>query len=201
VGLLEERLRLEARLQAVSDTQQRFEEQKDGLSNLANHYAVLLAKHSELPKSRFTESDENKLRLFTQLVREQASDYNLRTFPANEIEISSDNYRPQKEGFEIGFELSASDAIRLKWAYLLSLIELARAAPTNHLGLLIFDEPRQQETAKLSFQKLLERAAETKNAKQQVIFATSEDLSSLREFLTDVDCNLIAIDGHVVRRL
>jgi hypothetical protein len=50
------------------------------------------------------------------LIREQLKSYGFSTCPVEELEISEENYRPQKEGFEIGFELSPSDAIRLKWA-------------------------------------------------------------------------------------
>jgi hypothetical protein len=86
-----------------------------------------------------------------ELVREQAASYGFSTFPPSELEISHESYRPQREGFEIGFEMSASDTIRLKWAYQLALLEVARTAETHHAGLVIFDEPQQQKTAKISF--------------------------------------------------
>jgi hypothetical protein len=72
--------------------------------------------------------------------------YGFSTFSASEIDLAPDSFRPQKEGFEIGFELSASDSIRLKWAYHISLMELSRTYVTNHPGFVVFDEPRQQAT-------------------------------------------------------
>jgi hypothetical protein len=131
----------------------------------------------------------------------QAGSYGFSTFPVEEIDLSEDNFRPQKEGFEIGFELSASDGIRLKWAYQLAMMELAQTSPTNHPGFVIFDEPRQQEAAKLSFRRLLERAATAKAAGQQVIFATSEDQEQLEEAISSLDCRLQAFDGWIVKRL
>ena len=145
--------------------------------------------------------DLEKLSQLTAIIQEQAKSYGFSTFPAEEIEISPENYRPQKEGFEIGFELSASDAIRLKWAYQLALMELARVRNTNHLGFVVFDEPRQQEAAKLSFRRLLERASKAKVADQQVIFATSEDREQLTSFLAELDCKLISFDGAIIRRM
>jgi hypothetical protein len=135
------------------------------------------------------------------LVREQLASYGFSTFPVSELEISDENYRPQREGFEIGFELSASDAIRLKWAYQLALLEVARSAPTHHPGVVVFDEPQQQKTAKISFQKLLERASGAKESGQQVIFATSEERDQLDAFLAGIDCNFLPFDGPLVRRL
>ena len=198
---IEERLRLEAKLQASEDAQQRFEQQKIALVALADRYRELLAKRADLPTDRFSNDDRTKLDRMTALIRDQVRDYGFTTFPPGEIEISFDSYRPQKEGFEIGFELSASDAIRLKWAYHLALLELARYARTNHLGFVVFDEPRQQATRELSFQRLLQRAATSVAAGQQVVFATSEKQERLAEFLSGVDCKLLLFEGYMLKKI
>jgi hypothetical protein len=201
IAAIEERIRIEARLLALEDAQQRFEERKAALVALAAQHAELLAAKSDLPADRFTAHDRAKIAKLEALVREQAGEYGFSTFPPEDLQISEDSFRPQKEGFEIGFELSASDAIRLKWAYQLGLLELARTERTNHPGFVVFDEPRQQETAKVSFKSLLERASKAKAAGQQVIFATSEDRDELERFLSTVDCQFLAFQGPIVRRL
>jgi hypothetical protein len=150
---------------------------------------------------RLNERDKEKLVRMGELVREQVVSYGFSTFPPSELEISQENYRPQREGFEIGFEMSASDTIRLKWAYQLALLEVPRTAKTHHAGLVIFDEPQQQKTAKVSFKKLLDRAALARASGQQVIFATSEDREQLETFLSDIDCHFIAFDTPIVRRV
>jgi hypothetical protein len=169
--------------------------------SIAERYAQLLAALRELPTDRLTAKDQVKLDRLTFLIRQQSQSYGFSTFPPRDIDIAPDNFRPQKEGFEIGFELSASDAIRLKWAYHLSLMELARTESTNHPGFVIFDEPRQQATRVMSFQNLLRRASAAKASKQQVIFATSEDREKLSDFLETIDCNFLAFDGYIVQRL
>lgn len=201
IAVLEERIRLEARLSSLDDALQRFEQQKLALIALAGQHSALLAARAELPRDRFTAEDKQKLTRMGDLVREQVAGYGFSTFPAIELEISEENYRPQREGFEIGFELSASDAIRLKWAYQLALLELARSGTTHHPGVVIFDEPQQQKTAKISFKELLERASNAKASGQQVIFATSEDRDQLDAFLAGVDCNFLPFDGPLVRRV
>ena len=99
------------------------------------------------------------------------------------------------------FETSASDAIRLKWAYQLSLLELADERKTNHPGLLIFDEPRQQSSSKVSFESLLKRASGSKGRKQQVIFSTSEDLETLRRITGTLDCSEVIFPGYILQKL
>lgn len=201
VAALEKRIRTEARLQALDDAQQRFELQKAELISIAAHHAELLANRSKLPSNRLSAQDKTKLDQLQRLIREQANAYGFSTFPTAELEISEETYRPQKEGFEIGFELSASDAIRLKWAYQLALLELDRTERTNHPGFVIFDEPRQQSAKTHSLKRLLERASTAKAAGQQVIFATSEDRSQLETFLSDVDCHYLPYDGYILQRL
>jgi hypothetical protein len=201
IATLEERLRAEARLNTLDDVQQRFEQHKLALVELSTRHAHLLFERQLLPTDRFSSKDQAKLKRLTRLIQQQAGSYGFTTFAAAEIEIAPDSFRPQKEGFEIGFELSASDAIRLKWAYHLSLLELARADSTNHPGFLIFDEPRQQAARELSFQRLLERASSAKAAGQQVIFATSEDRGRLESFINNIDCSYIPFDGYIVKLL
>lgn len=198
---LEERLRAESRLETLEDVQQRFEQHKVALVELALSHAQLLAARQSLPANRMTDEDQAKFVRLTNLIRQQAASYGFSTFPASEIDIAPDNFRPQKEGFEISFELSASDAIRLKWAYHLALMELSRTHPTNHPGFVVFDEPRQQAAREVSFQRLLERAATAKTAGQQVIFATSENRDRLEGFLENIDCNYRAFNGYIVKPL
>jgi hypothetical protein len=116
------------------------------------------------------------------------------------LEISRETYRPIREGFDLGFDLSASDNIRTIWAYLQGLLELSSGASLNHLGLLIFDEPRQQEAAELSFQKLLTRAAKSGERGQQVIFATSEPLENIQRMTAGLNPQIVHFDGRVLVR-
>jgi hypothetical protein len=201
ITLIEERVRLQTRLEALDDIQHRFEEGKIELIDISSHYLYLITAKAGQQKERLSEADKAKLKRLAELFRNQAKDYNFTTFSPEELDISEESYRPQKEGFDIGFEISASDGIRLKWAYQLAMLELARTERTNHIGFVVFDEPRQQEASKVSFQSLLNRAATAKLANQQVIFATSEDFQQLTGFLSGVEHHLVAIQGRLVKPL
>lgn len=194
-----ERLRLEQRFESLAMLEERISLWLADFEPLVERYASLAGEKAELANSRHSERDQAKVAKFAELVRAQARDYGFSTFDASEIDISADTFRPQKEGFELGFELSASDAIRLKWAYELGLMELARSFDTNHPRLLVFDEPRQQEARQLSFQELLKRAAQSGRHAEQVIFATSEDRSTLESYVRFLDCNLIPYDGYIIQ--
>jgi hypothetical protein len=201
VAAIDERIRAEVKLQAILEASDKFDEQIVLLTELSGRFAQLLAAQDALPLERLSNADKDKIQLFERLIQSQLSAYGFTTFAAEELNISEDSYRPQKEGFEIGFELSASDAIRLKWSYQLALLELSGSKKTNHPGVVVFDEPRQQETAKISFKRLLERAADSKRMGHQVIFATSEDRDELERFVDGLDCHFIAFEGYLIQRI
>lgn len=196
---VEERVRLQNRISELETIQSSFDAVVERLKVLSNSYAQLLIDQKSLPSDKMSADDGRKLQKLTALVREQAEEFGFSTFDPREVTISEDTYRPQKEGFEIGFETSASDAIRLKWAYQLGLLELSATEPTNHPGVLLFDEPRQQSSAKVSFENLLKRASAAKRRDQQVIFSTSEELQSLQRITAGLDCHEHIFPGYMLQ--
>ncbi|MBN9987145.1 hypothetical protein [Rhizobium laguerreae] len=198
---IEDRIRAEARVRELEAIQSVFDEAIDRLASIQTTYAGLLIEQASLPKDKLSAEDQLKFVQLTRLLQAQAAEFGFSTFGANELEISSDSYRPEKEGFEIGFETSASDAIRLKWAYQLSLLELASSSDTNHPQILIFDEPRQQSSSKVSFESLLRRASKARERGQQVIFSTSEDLETLQKITASMECTQQIFDGYILQRM
>lgn len=197
--VIEERVRAEARIRELESIQSMFEDSLERLTSLSNVYANLIAERNTLPADKISPSDRVKLNRLTDLLQMQSREYGFTTFDPHELSISDETYRPQKEGFEIGFETSASDAIRLKWAYQLSLLEIDHEYRTNHPGILAFDEPRQQSSSKVSFRRLLERASLSLQRNQQVIFSTSEDIENLKQILADIDCEEKIFPGYVIQ--
>lgn len=198
---IEERVRAEARIRELETIQATFDDVVARMQTLASTFSEILAELARLPKDKMSPLDKKKFKTLTELLRQLARDFGFSTFSSNELTIDEDTYRPQKEGYEIGFETSASDAIRLKWSYQLGLLELGHQHPTHHPGMLLLDEPRQQSSSRVSFGRLLERAAERQRADQQVIVSTSEDLETLKDILSRIDCKETIISGYVIKRL
>jgi hypothetical protein len=198
---IEERVRAEARIRELEAIQTTFDDVLVRMQALAGTFGEILEAVAGLPNDKMSPLDKKKFETLTGLLRQFARDFGFSTFDPNELTLDEDTYRPQKEGYEIGFETSASDAIRLKWAYQLGLLELGHQHPTHHPGMLLLDEPRQQSSSRLSFGKLLERAAERQRADQQVIVSTSEDLETLRDILSRIGCKETIIFGYVIKRI
>lgn len=197
-AFIEERLRLEQELHRIDETMKRFEQQLDALNEQAQAWRDMLEERAELPLARLSEEDIGKLTKLETSIRSQLVKYGFGTFPAKDLTVSQDSYRPEKEGFEIGFELSASDSVRLKWAYQLGLLDVSHDSTTNHPGLVVFDEPRQQEAAEASVAGLLTEASKIADGRSQILIATSEDLSKVKGFLEGIECQLLVFDGKMI---
>lgn len=162
---------------------------QDELQAIASGWAKASDALKKLPDDDLTPRDLEKIGDLTQRICKQLTDYGFRSFQPSEISLSTDNFRPlvkERKGKEviekeINFEVSASDAIRLKWAYLLGAFELDRNNSTNHPGLVVFDEPGQQEIDSASLFAFLRRASESADGLGQVIVSTSEPIELVRE--------------------
>ncbi|MGX7707326.1 hypothetical protein [Methylobacterium sp. Gmos1] len=197
-AFIEQRLRLEQRLIQLRDVQARFDEKITHMCDQVLIWRGYLAEQKNLPSDKLSDADRSKIRLLESSIRSQLSRYGFITFPPKDLTVSEDSYRPEKEGFEIGFELSASDSIRLKWAYQLGLLDVSSKAQTNHPHLVVFDEPRQQEAAETSVAGLLVEAARMSQSGAQIIIATSENFSNITSVLEKIPCQICSFSGRMI---
>lgn len=152
-------------------------------------------------KDELTESDRAKLKALQTSVISQLQQYKFSSLKPETISISDQTYRPNHEGFDLGINLSASDTVRLIWAYLFGAIEISRIHHTNHLGFLLLDEPRQQQTALVSFSEFAKRAATSSDFDEQIIFATSEDASQLKSSLDGAKYQYLSFEGKMIKKI
>lgn len=201
LAAIQERIRLtnsvDKHLKAISA----FNELLDSLNDLSSEWTDLQKRLKELPSDLLSARDLSKLYSIQSLFIEQAKDYGLTSINPDSLRISQDSYKPTHDGFDLQFDLSASDLVRAIWAFLVAFLEIARTTNTNHLGFLILDEPRQQSAARASVEELLKRLSDSKDYCQQVIFATSEEPDSLKQLLQDVSHSYINFDGKIISYL
>ncbi|HDX9050238.1 TPA: hypothetical protein ROW14_002593, partial [Yersinia enterocolitica] len=107
------------------------------------------------------------------------------------IKISRQTLRPELDGYDIVADSSASDYIRIIWSYTLALMELgAEFEKVKHSGFVVFDEPRQHEANKKSFNSLLGKSSSMAQLGGQVIVATSISTEDLVSFKLDSSVNI-----------
>ncbi len=195
------RIDLESRIRILERAISDFSESLESFAEVAVAWRELLERKRSLPFDGFSLADKAKLAGLQALFREQLKEFGFSSLNPDTLEISTETYRPTREGFDLGFDLSASDNIRTIWAYLQGLLELSAGQPMNHFGLLLFDEPRQQEAAELSFERLLSRSAKAKQRGHQIVFATSEPLANIQRMTKDLNPQIVSFEGRVVSLL
>lgn len=200
IEAVRKRVELEGLITSLERANLEFEEAIQNFSEVAAAWRLLVGRKQSLPADGFSQSDKSKLDRLRDLLREQLNAFGFSSLNPDSLEVSRETYRPIREGFDLGFDLSASDNIRTIWAYLQGLLELSNEALLNHWGMLVFDEPRQQEAAELSFQNLLKRAATSAARKQQIVFATSEPLANLQRMTTGLNPQIVHFEGRVLMR-
>jgi phage shock protein A len=201
VAAVRQELQLEDRVERLEALEQDFYGLLAEIRPIVDAAGAARTRLLTLPKERLDETDEAKLGALEGSVVSQLTEYGFRSFDVGTIGISRDNYLPTREGFDLGFVTSASDAIRIVWAYLLGMLEVSQNFETNHPRLLMFDEPRQQAADPLSFQALLRRAAHDAVNGAQVLFATSEPEVSLEAFLEGLNYAQTTFEGMALERL
>lgn len=153
-------------------------------------------------KNSSVESKKSVINKIQPIIRANLEAFQFNPSAISSISISSQTLRPEQEGYDIVAETSASDYIRIIWAYTLALMELAaKEQDIRHGGFVIFDEPRQHEASKLSFTSLIKKASDSKTYGGQVIFATSIDEGELLISCKDIDVNIICFNDYILTRV
>ena len=187
------RLKLENRIAELEELNSMMSEARGEVESLRQRWLKQRDLLKLLEKDDLSPDDRDRILRLQRSVREQLEQYGFKSLQPNEVEIDPTTYRPVHEGFDLGFDLSASDMIRLIWAYLFATLQVGQESGGRHLGFLVFDEPRQQETAKESYGALLTHASLVGQAGAQVLFATSEPLQSLTEMLVGSPAHVISL--------
>ena len=198
---VERRVHLRDRLESLTAVEARLASLNTALAQMAQQWAGLLEDQRRLREQGVPETDSAKIAALQASFLDQLGDYGFTSLPVDELRISEDTYLPTYEGFDLGFDLSASDMVRTIWAHRMGILEVARQYPNRHAQLLVFDEPRQQSTDPLSFTALFERAGQAAQSGQQVIFATSEPAPSVKSMLSGVPHQYMGFVGKMIRRL
>jgi hypothetical protein len=195
---IEERIRLAEKIRYIKFVRNQIDELLGDFSHLSKQWGEIQAALAQLPKGILSDEDNRKINCLEKSFQRQLQEYGFESLAYCEVNVSCDSYFPEHEGFDLQFNLSASDYIRVIWAYLLGLLEVSREYQTNHLGLLILDEPRQQSARETSIEAFLNRVSVSQKHNQQVIIATSESKIVLDKYLMNIPHTYKRFDGKII---
>lgn len=168
---------LEEIIEAKKNIVENFTLKKD----LAKKIDYIEKELENLPNDNISEKTKKIIERFQNKVKEYLKAFDFKSIDIDRIHIPLNNYFPKVENFDIRLHISASDFIRLQWAYYISLVECSILYPK----ILILDEPGQQNVSMKSIKMLFEKLNESKNIQSIVSYAIDEKTESeVTYFLT-----------------
>lgn len=168
---------LEEIIEAKKNIVENFTLKKD----LAKKIDCIEKELENLPDNNISEKTKKIIERFQSKVKEYLKAFDFKSIDIDRIHIPLNNYFPKVENFDIRLHISASDFIRLQWAYYISLVECSILYPK----ILILDEPGQQNVSMKSIKMLFEKLNESKNIQSIVSYAIDEKTESeVTYFLT-----------------
>jgi hypothetical protein len=166
------------------------------LEAVADDLRLTLTERARLGTPELNTEEQRRLDAWTQRFRQFLRIVGVTSFPVDEVELPVTG-KPSVIGYDdVGFQASASDAIRLRWSYALSLMRVSRELGGPHPGVLLMDEPRQQEVE--NFPDFLSLAEENGS---QIILTTSEPVEVIRALLSGDNFQLIELDSYLLQRV
>jgi hypothetical protein len=195
---IRQRLQLEEWIQKAESALAEFDGRLQQFSELAAQWANIQAALKDLPEGDLSAADVSKLSALERSMRQQLGAYRFESLAPGSLSISHDTFRPEHERFEFEVTTSASDLIRMIWAYVNGLMEVARSQPTNHPGLLVMDEPKQQGAHRRDLGTFLRRLAACGQSDQQVIITTSEEADTFAPLVENLDCRVFDFETKIL---
>lgn len=201
--IIYKRLKLESDINNLNTLKEYFAAQKVEFVRLSKEWEDYLKEKSTLPNKKFTESDDEKLKLLRINFIDNLKQYGYKSvLNLNQVEISSESYLPVIEGFDMKFDSSASDNIRAIWAFTMALVQTSIKKRGNHPGLIIFDEPDQHSIIINDMEQFFKSIIELGNTCQVIVGITIKDSDTrqaIKRLPTDT-YNIIKISNKAFRK-
>lgn len=198
-GTIREKINLENEIRKLEYLNEILESSIENLILITSLYKENKEKLEDLPQNDFSDKDIEKINKFGEQFLELLKSYGYSSIAKiYEIQITKNNYQPFLDGFDLTLESSASDNIRIIWAYSVALLYMTHWYKTNHFGFLIFDEPEQQRMKDTSSEQLYKTLSSVKISNMQSIIATSEDEKLLLEKIKGIKCNVLELSNKAI---
>jgi hypothetical protein len=157
------------------------------LRGLSEQWDLYLKDKAKLPKHDKSDSDVEKIHLLkTQFIKNLKLYHYSSLSDFGAIDISEESLLPTIDGFDMKFDSSASDGIRVIWAFTMALLQVSLEKSGNHPGIIIFDEPAQQSIVPQDMDSFIKSTALLR-ANSQVIMAITLNSHELIQIIDNLE--------------
>ena len=196
------RIEITNRIECLSKLQDTIVTMVDHLKELSFEWNNYLDQKGKLPKRAISDSDRDRIKLLKEKFIANLKRYNYSSLLNFEgIDISEESLLPTVDGFDMKFDSSASDNIRVIWAFTMALLQASIEKEGNHPGCIIFDEPGQQSIVSEDMKSFIDSAVELGGSCQIITAITlnSGELVDIIDGLNADDYHKISIKGKAFK--
>lgn len=202
-AIMLKRVEITNRLECLSKLQDTIATMTSRLKELSGEWNTYLAQKGNLPSRTISDSDSEKIKLLKNKFIANLKRYHYSSLSSFEgIAIAEESLLPTIDGFDMKFDSSASDGIRVIWAFTMALLQVSIAKDGNHPGVIIFDEPAQQSIVPVDMKSFIDSVVELGKS-CQIITAITLNSRELIEIIGEIkvqDYHKISIEGKAFKR-
>ena len=204
-AIMLKRIEITNRIERLSKLENTIVTLIERLRELSREWNTYLDQRGKLPKNDITESDIEKIALLKKNFIDNLKRYHYSSLSSFEgIDISIDSsLLPTIDGFDMKFDSSASDGIRVIWAFTMALLQVSIEKDGNHPGVIVFDEPAQQSIVPEDMKSFIDSVADISKS-FQIIVAITLNSQELIDIINELDVSSyhkITIEGKAFKLL
>lgn len=219
---IRKKIELEDRYTSICVMQEKVYNYFDELEELSKQFAQFNGKVSELSKSGLSSNDWKKVRFFEEQFKGLAQIFKYRSAPVDKINVKADTMLPylndllelreqvdtpteekrkaSQKGTDAKSDSSASDFVRLIWAYLISIYKTSDKLKGNHPNFILFDEPAQHSMSLESVNEMLKQLSMSNGLQSIVAASFDQSQDTFEESTKGVAFNLIRLPSKVITK-
>lgn len=204
-AIMLKRIEITNRIERLSKLENTIDTLIERLRGLSREWNIYLDQKGKLPKNDISDSDIEKIALLKNKFIDNLKRYHYSSLPSFEgIDISiASSLVPTIDGFDMKFDSSASDGIRVIWAFTMALLQVSIEKDGNHPSVIVFDEPAQQSIVPEDMKSFIDSVVEISKSFQIIVAITlnSQELIEIISALDVSSYHKITIEGKAFKLL
>lgn len=189
-------IEIESKIRGYVQLQSFIDQKIEEIRKLSDRWKKYKEEYEKLPKKEVSDLDAEVIKTFKNNFVNNLRKYKYKSAPdIDAVEIPVETCLPLIDGFDMKFDSSASDNIRIIWSFTIALLQTSLAKRGNHPGIIIFDEPAQHSIVTSDMESLIQSVLDIEGAAQVIVGITlnNEELKQFIENLPAEDAKIINI--------
>ena len=194
----------ESKIREYVQLQSFIEQKLEEVRKLSDCWEKYKEEYEKLPKKEVSDLDAEVIRAFKNNFVNNLRKYKYKSAPdIDAVDIPVETCLPLIDGFDMKFDSSASDNIRIIWSFTIALLQTSLEKKGNHPSIIIFDEPAQHSIVTSDMESLIQSVLDIKGLAQVIVGITlnNEELKQFIENLPEEDAKIINIGEQAFKLL